>query len=158
MRAYEVLQDYEAAAKAQRIVAVNRPSRGALTQLATYLYYAGKFGQGDQVAARALARTPSGQRKAPQKRLNLAKYGQMAVNDYVAGKIKQGDAAGALAVQQVPADQRPTLRRRLKELKKRAAAYRRQQQIEKQAGPTTKRGTPAPGSPFAFPSGGQLNP
>ena len=48
------------------------PAWGALTQLATYLYYAGKFGQGDQVAARALARRRPAAQGGPG-RLNLAK-------------------------------------------------------------------------------------
>jgi tetratricopeptide (TPR) repeat protein len=162
VRAYEVLQDFAAAARAQRVVARARPSRGALTQLATYLYYAGKIGEGDEIAARALARTPSGQRKGAERRLNLAKYGQLAVNAYLDGKVKQGDAAGRKAVQQVPAQERPAMRKRLRDLKKRAAAYRRQQQAERRAQaqgqPGRPSGTPPPNSPFSFPSGGGVSP
>lgn len=154
VRAYEILQDYESAAKAQRIVATRRPSKGSLTQLATYLYYAGDFRSGDEVARRALARTGPSQRKAAQRRFNLAKYGQMAINFYADGKVKQGDEAGEKAVREVPAEERSLLRKRLKDLKKRALAFRRQQQAQRKARPPSRTATPPPDSPFAFPSGG----
>jgi hypothetical protein len=50
------------AADAQKIAAEQNPSTGNLNQLALYLYFAGRFAQGDSAAARAVATAPAPQR------------------------------------------------------------------------------------------------
>jgi hypothetical protein len=69
VNSYVFLNDAEGAAEAQRIVAEARPSQGAYSNLAFYLYLAGEFKGGDEAAKRAVAEAEGSQRKAVEKQL-----------------------------------------------------------------------------------------
>lgn len=69
VNSYVFLNDAEGAAETQRIVAEARPSQGAYSNLAFYLYLAGDFEGGDEAAKRAVAEAEGSQRKAVEKQL-----------------------------------------------------------------------------------------
>jgi hypothetical protein len=69
VNSYVFLNDAEGAAKAQRIVAEARPSQGAYSNLAFYLYLAGDFEGGDEAANRAVAEAEGSQRKSVKNQL-----------------------------------------------------------------------------------------
>lgn len=69
VNSYVFLNDAEGAAKTQRIVAEARPSQGAYSNLAFYLYIAGDFAGGDEAAKRAVAEAEGSQRKTVKNQL-----------------------------------------------------------------------------------------
>jgi hypothetical protein len=70
VQAYVLLNDARGAAEAQRIVAEDRPSQGAYSNLALYLYASGDFEGGDEAAAKAVAEADPSQRKTVQRQLD----------------------------------------------------------------------------------------
>src|ERR687897_2821387 len=69
VNSYVFLNDAEGAAETQRIVAEARPSQGAYSNLAFYLYLAGDFEGGDEAAKRAVAEAEGSQRKSIENQL-----------------------------------------------------------------------------------------
>jgi len=91
--------DLENAAEAQRIAADGNPIVGNLNSLATYLYLAGKFEQGDRVAAQLLAKASPGQRKQLQKQLEAVEQQGRSFQKQVDAEAK-GAAAGGNPLEQ----------------------------------------------------------
>ena len=69
VNSYVFLNDAAGAAKTQRIVAEARPSQGAYSNLAFYLYLSGDFEGGDEAAKRAVAEAEGSQRKSIENQL-----------------------------------------------------------------------------------------
>jgi len=69
VNSYVFLNDAAGAAKTQRIVAEARPSQGAYSNLAFYLYLSGDFEGGDEAAKRAVAEAEGSQRKSVENQL-----------------------------------------------------------------------------------------
>ncbi|MGH2994363.1 MAG: tetratricopeptide repeat protein [Solirubrobacterales bacterium] len=69
VQGYVLLNDAEGAAETQRIVAEARPSQGAYSNLAFYLYAAGDLEGGDEAAQRAVAEAEGSQRAGVEKQL-----------------------------------------------------------------------------------------
>src|SRR5918996_2831263 len=69
VNSYVFLNDAEGAAETQRIVAEARPSQGAYSNLAFYLYLAGDFEGGDEAAKKAVAEAEGSQKKSIENQL-----------------------------------------------------------------------------------------
>jgi len=69
VQAYVLLNDAAGAAEAQRIAAEDRPSQGAYSNLALYLYASGDFEGGDEAAAKAVAEAEGSQRATVKRQL-----------------------------------------------------------------------------------------
>ena len=69
VQGYVLLNDAEGAAETQRIVTEARPSQGAYSNLAFYLYAAGDIEGGDEAAKQAVAEAEGSQRAGVQKQL-----------------------------------------------------------------------------------------
>lgn len=69
VQSYVFLNDAAGAAKTQEIVAEDRPSEGAYSNLAYYLYFAGDFEGGDAAAAKAVAEADGTQKNTIRRQL-----------------------------------------------------------------------------------------
>lgn len=84
------IADIEAAAEAQRIFAEARPSQGSLSQLAIYLYLAGKSAEADEVTKQALAKADLAQRQVLKQRLAAAKKQGKEIAKQLKAEAKAG--------------------------------------------------------------------
>jgi tetratricopeptide (TPR) repeat protein len=73
VQAYAALGDYSKASTAQEVVAEDRNSAGAYSQLALLAYQAGQTRKGDLASAKAVALTPKDERKTVKAQLDAAK-------------------------------------------------------------------------------------
>ena len=92
--AIEARTQVENAAEAQQVAADAEPSRGNLGNLALYLYFAGKFAEGDRAAAQSVAKTPKDEQAATRKQLEQIRTQAEAFDKQVAKEKKQGAADG----------------------------------------------------------------
>jgi tetratricopeptide (TPR) repeat protein len=92
--AFGALQDYEQAAKAQRIAATERPSANAWFQLALFYYRAGDTRAGDRAAAKSVRLTPKDQRNTVTDLIAKSKKEGRAVAKQIAAQRKQAREAG----------------------------------------------------------------
>lgn len=90
--AVEARTQAENAAEAQQVAADAEPSRGNLGNLALYLYFAGKFAEGDRAAAQSVAKTPKAEQATTRKQLEQIKKQAEAFEKQVAQEKKQGAA------------------------------------------------------------------
>ena len=80
----------ENAAEAQQVAADADPSRGNLGNLALYLYFAGKFAEGDAAADQSAAKTPKAEQGTTRKQLEQIRQQAEAFQKQVAQEKKQG--------------------------------------------------------------------
>ncbi len=87
------------AAQAQRVAAEQNPSTGNLNQLALYLYFAGRFAEGDRAAAEAVAKAPAPQRNGLRTQLEQLKKQAKQLEQSVKQEAK-GAAQGGNPLEQ----------------------------------------------------------
>jgi tetratricopeptide (TPR) repeat protein len=92
--AYGALQDYDSAAKAQRIAARERPSANAWFQLADFYFRAGKEQAGDRAAAQALRRTPADQRNTVRDLIKTSRKQGAQIAKQIEAQKEQARKAG----------------------------------------------------------------
>jgi tetratricopeptide (TPR) repeat protein len=92
--AYGVLQDYDSAAKAQRVAATERPSANAWFQLADFYYRGGNEEAGDKAAAESIRRTPSDQRNTVRDLIKTSKKDGKETAKQIAAARKQAREQG----------------------------------------------------------------
>jgi hypothetical protein len=90
--AAEARTQVENAAEAQQIAADADPARGNLGNLALYLYFAGRFAEGDQAAAQSVAETPQAEQKQAEKQFEALKKQAEAFEKAFQKEQKQGAA------------------------------------------------------------------
>lgn len=88
--AVEARVQIENAAEAQQVAADADSSRGNLGNLALYLYFAGRFAEGDRATAQSVAKTPKDEQAAARKQLEQIKTQAEAFEKQVAKEKKQG--------------------------------------------------------------------
>ncbi len=91
--AVEARVQVENAAEAQQVAADADASRGNLGNLALYLYFAGRFAEGDQAVAQSVAKTPKAEQGTTRKQLEQIKTQAEAFEKQVAQEKKQGAAS-----------------------------------------------------------------
>ena len=80
------------AAAAQQVAVDADPARGNLGNLALYLYFGGRFAEGDQAAAQSVAQTPTAEQKQVQKQFDQLKKQAEAFDKAFKKEQKQGAA------------------------------------------------------------------
>jgi len=92
--AYGALQDYDSAAKAQRVAVKERPSANSWFQLADFYYRAGNEKAGDKAAAEAVRRTPSDQRNSVRDLIKTSKKEGAQIAKAIVAQRKAAKAQG----------------------------------------------------------------
>jgi tetratricopeptide (TPR) repeat protein len=92
--AYGALQDYDSAAKAQRVATKERPSANAWFQLADFYYRAGNPQAGDKAAAEAVRRTPADQRNTVRDLIKTSKKQGAQIAKAIVAQQKAAKAQG----------------------------------------------------------------